>query len=140
MIRNTVFAYTWKARRVSLVKQKLFSFLDHQHKTMFGSSWPPFVLFMLFVFIFVNTGVQHGFHIGRCSCYLTVTQQVKVTSGGTLAEHLSSHPVFRVARFFLAFFVMCCISLFVLFLLNVILFVLLRFTASDYPFRTQKNP
>jgi hypothetical protein len=51
-------------------------------------------------------------------------------------EHTSSSPVFsgvRTARY-LAFCVMFCRSLFVLFRLVIVLSVLLRFTASDYPF------
>jgi hypothetical protein len=54
----------------------------------------------------------------------------------TIPEHLSSLHVFcgiRVARS-LVFCVMFRRSLFVLFLLYIVLSVLVRFTASDYPF------
>ena len=53
-----------------------------------------------------------------------------------LAEHLSSPPGFigvHVPRF-LIFCVMYCRSLFVSFLLAIVLSVILRFKASDYPF------
>ena len=52
-----------------------------------------------------------------------------------LVEHLSLPPVFsgvRVTRS-LILCVMFCSSLFVLFLLAIVLFVVLRFTDSDYP-------
>ena len=54
----------------------------------------------------------------------------------TLLEHLSSPPVFsgiRVAQS-LVFCVMFCRQFFVLFHLAIALSVVLRFTASDYPF------
>jgi hypothetical protein len=53
-----------------------------------------------------------------------------------LPEYLNWLPVFsgvRVARS-LVFYVMFCRSMFVLFLLAIVLSVLLRFTFSDYPF------
>ena len=54
----------------------------------------------------------------------------------TLPEHLSSPPVFSgsfVARY-LVFCVMFCRLLFVLFLLAIVLYILLRFTTSGYTF------
>jgi hypothetical protein len=54
----------------------------------------------------------------------------------TLSEHLSSPPVFRWVRATLSL-VLCamfCRSLFVLFLLVIVISVLLRFTDSDYPY------
>ena len=54
----------------------------------------------------------------------------------TLPEHLSSPSVFsrvRVSRL-LVLCVLFCRSVFVLFLLSIVLSVLLRLTASDYPF------
>jgi len=57
------------------------------------------------------------------------------------SEHLCSPPVFSsvcVARS-LVFFVIFFVSLFVLFPLAIVSSVLLRFTASDYPFGIKKN-
>jgi hypothetical protein len=53
----------------------------------------------------------------------------------TLPEHLSSPLVFSVVRFTrsLVLCVVFCRSLFVLFLLVIVLFVLLQVTDSDYP-------
>jgi hypothetical protein len=48
----------------------------------------------------------------------------------TLPEHLRSHPVFSGVR---VFFYMFCGSLFVHFLLAIVVSVLLRYTDSDYP-------
>jgi hypothetical protein len=50
----------------------------------------------------------------------------------TLPEHLSSPPVFHGIR--VSFICMFCRSLFVFFLLVIVLSVLLRYTDSDYPF------
>ena len=54
----------------------------------------------------------------------------------TLSEHLSSSPVFKWGSCYLICSFMCtfCRSLFSLFLLATVLYVLLRFTNSDYPF------
>ena len=52
----------------------------------------------------------------------------------TLPEHQSSSPVFNGVRVSLVFCVVFCISLFVLFLLAIVLSVLIRFTDSDYTF------
>ena len=56
----------------------------------------------------------------------------------TLPEHLSSPLVFSVAWSFI-FCVMFCRLLFVLFLLAIVFFVTVRFTAFDYPFQTFHN-
>ena len=79
---------------------------------------------------------QHHFHIRWCWCRLTVTWWVSHVEQEllTLPEHMSSSPVFsriRVARslFFSKHF---CRSLFVLFLLAIVLSVL-WFTDSEYP-------
>jgi hypothetical protein len=58
----------------------------------------------------------------------------------TLPEHLCSPLDFsevRVARS-LAFCIVFCRSLFVVFLLAIVLSVFLRFTAADYPFAILK--
>ena len=57
----------------------------------------------------------------------------------TLPEHLSIHPVFsevRVAQSlaFCVLFCWSCVCPFVLFILAIVLSVILRLTASDYPF------
>ena len=88
---------------------------------------------MLFVFI-TYTDVQHEFLNRWCSCRLTITWQVWHVEQELLAlqEHLSSPPVVievRAARSLL-FYVMFCISLFVLFPLAIVLSVL-RFMDSD---------
>jgi len=50
-----------------------------------------------------------------------------------LLKEMSLHPVFSVSRS-LVLYVVFCRSLFVLFLLAIVLSVLLRFMDSDYPF------
>ena len=54
----------------------------------------------------------------------------------TLPEHMSSPPIFSAVHVTrsLVFICMFCRSLFVLFLLAIVLFVLLRYTDSDYLF------
>ena len=52
---------------------------------------------------FMHLGVQHNFHIRRCSCNLTLARRLSRVEQVplTLPEHLSSPPVFigiRVVR------------------------------------------
>jgi hypothetical protein len=87
----------------------------------------------------MHTGVQHDFHIRWCSYRLTVTRQVSDVELELLIlpGHTSSFPFFsgfRDARS-LAFCVCFVDHLsFVLFLLDIVLSVHLRCTASDYLF------
>ena len=80
--------------------------------------------------------------ISWCSCHLTVKRRVLNVEQKliTLPEHLDSPPVLsgvRVAQSSV-FCVMFCRSLFVLFLLVIVLSVL-RSTASDCPFLVSSN-
>ena len=87
----------------------------------------------------MHTGVQHDFHIRWCSYRLTVTRRVSDVELELLRlpGHTSSFPFFsgvRDARS-LAFCVCFVDHLsFVLFLLDIVLSVHLRCTASDYLF------
>jgi hypothetical protein len=58
------------------------------------------VLVILFVLIYVCTGVQHDFHIRWCSCRLTETWPASVVEQEllTLPKHMSSPPVFSGVR------------------------------------------
>jgi hypothetical protein len=55
----------------------------------------------------------------------------------TLPEHMTSSPVFNVARH-LSFYVVFCTPLFVLFILDIELSVFLQIMSSDYRFRISK--
>jgi len=69
-------------------------------------------------------------------CYQSNTTDATSGSGTTtFPEHLNSLPIFSEVRvtLILVLCVMLCRSLFVLFLLAIVLAVLLRFTDSDYP-------
>ena len=111
-------------------------------KTLFGSPFShlfsgKFMLLILFAFIWIYWCL----HIRWCSCPLTVTRRLSHVEQEllTLSEHMSSSSIFsgvRVAQS-LVFCVVFCRSLFcsfVIFLLAIVLSVLLRFTASVYPF------
>jgi hypothetical protein len=99
-----------------------------------------YVVGVCYLYLFTHTGVQHDFHIRRCSCRLTVTRRVPLVEQEllTLSEHLSSPPVFSgvcVTQSFVlcVCFVDHCLS-FCLFSLAIALSFFLRFTDSDYPF------
>jgi hypothetical protein len=65
---------------------------------MFDSFWLPFVLFMVFAFIYVYyTFVQRDFHIGWCSCHLTVLRRLSRCGAGT-ANPSGAHE-FTLLRF-----------------------------------------
>ena len=63
-----------------------------------------------------------------------LTRRVPLVELLTLPEHLNSLPGFSEVRVTRSFHVHVCRSLFVLFLLAIVLFVLLRFTDYNYPF------
>jgi len=88
--------------------------------------------FINVIFVYSSiVGVQDVFHARWCSCRLTVTRRVDQKLL-TLPEHLSSRffSGVRVAQS-LIFCIVFGRSLFVLFLLAIVLPVLFRFTASD---------
>ena len=70
--------------------------------------------------------------VNRVTPWMPLVEQKRIT----LAEHMSSPPVFSWVRAtrFLVLYVVFCRSLFVLFLLAIVLSVLIRFRDSDYPF------
>ena len=96
-----------------------------------------FMFYPCYLYLFTYTGVQHDVHIRWWSCRLTGTRRVSRVKQQwlTLPEHLSLPPGYSGVRFArsLIFCVMFCKSLFVLYLLAIVLFVL-RFMASDYSF------
>ena len=84
----------------------------------------------------IHLPVLSSFRTCHRVCYQSNTTDATSGSGtATFPKHLNSLPMFsgvRVTRF-LVLCVMLCRSLFVLFLLAIVLSVL-RFTDSDYPF------
>jgi hypothetical protein len=116
------------------------------HKTMFGSSFLPFshlfrrefTFYWCYMYLFTYTCVQHDFHIRWYSCCLQVTWQVPLVEQEllTILEHLCSALVLSGVHVVqsLVFCLVFCRSLFVFFLLAIILSFFLWFTASDYPF------
>ena len=118
----------------------LHVFYDFRVKTMFDSSWLPFVLYgfmfyLCYLYLFTYIGAQRDFHIRWCLCRLIVTRLMLhvVHALLTLQKNMRSSPAFGgfpVAR--CSFYVISCWSLFVLFRLVMMLSVLLRLTV--YPF------
>jgi hypothetical protein len=86
------------------------------------------MLCLCYLYLVKYTGV----HIRLCLCRLTVTWQVSHMEQELLIfpEHLHSPPVFSgfCVTQYLVFYVMFCRSLFVLFLVAIVMFVLLLIT------------
>ena len=86
------------------------------------------MLCLCYLYLVKYTGV----HIRLCLCRLTVTWQVSYMEQKLLIlpEHLHSPPVFSgfCITQYLVFYVMFCRSLFVLFLVAIVMFVLLLIT------------
>jgi hypothetical protein len=84
----------------------------------------------------IHFPVLSSFRTCHRVCYQSNTTGATSGSGtATFPEHLNSLPIFsgvRVTRFLILCLVLCR-SLFVLFLLAILLSVFLRFTDSDYP-------
>jgi len=81
----------------------------------------------------------HDFHVRCCSCRLTVTLRLSLVKQELpiLPERPSSLPSLSEVHIAQIFSCLCNVfirSLFVLFLLAIVLSVFLRFMASDYPF------
>ena len=95
--------------------------------------YPYVKLIIISYLIHFNIRWKRGGKYNPKTFYCYMTHVVK-----TVPKHLSSPPVFsgvRVTRSLVLYvcFVDRCLS-FVLFLLTIVLFVLLRYTDSDYPF------
>ena len=99
---------------------------------------------MLFMYLFMSTGVLHDSHITRCSCCNNNTTGVASKTGNpTIPEHLSSPRCLvgdvHVARSLVVYSVLYIIVChFPLFLLTIVMSVL-RFTFSDYIYNIFMN-
>jgi hypothetical protein len=95
------------------------------------------MLYWCYLCLFTYTGVQHDFHITRCSYRLTVTRGVTSVAGTAYPSGVLTFTavisVVHVAQS-LVFCVVFCKLLFVRFLLAIVLSSL-RITASDYQFK-----
>ena len=93
-----------------------------------------FMFYLCYLYLFTCTGVQHDVHVRSRVCCLIVTGRVSHVEQELLI--LLRAPAFtpvlsgvRIVRS-LVFYIFCCRSMFVFFV--IVLYVLLRFTASDY--------
>ena len=91
----------------------------------------------IYIYIYIYIYKCLYFSINHCNTRRVPLMEQKQP---TLPEHTNQLPLFRVVRVVrsLVFWVVSCRSLFVLFLLAIVLSLLLRFTDSDYPFGISK--